>query len=79
MSLLPIGITLFGISWVCRLQAASAAAMMGAEPASILYMVSGGIAFLFARTRYRKSTQTGTAMVFCSRSSRKAMDEIRLL
>ena len=78
MRLQATGIILFGIASVCGLQA-PAGAVTNAEPASILYMLSGGVAFLFTRSRYRGARRTGTAMLFCSRSSRETIAGIRLL
>lgn len=51
---------------------------LSAEPASILYMVTGAIALVVARVGTRRSRPTGVAMLFCSKSSREALQRSRL-
>jgi hypothetical protein len=50
---------------------------LAAEPASIFYMITGIIGLLYARRR-RTSARPSTAMLFCSRSAREKLDNIRL-
>ena len=50
-----------------------------AEPASIIYIVTGAAGICLARLRPRARSKSSVAMLFCRRSSRKTMAEIDLL
>ena len=53
---------------------------LAAEPASILYIVTGAVGFIFAgRRRARANSPTSIAMLFCRRSSRRLLEKLNLL
>jgi hypothetical protein len=55
--------------------------LTAAEPASILYIVTGAAGFAVAglRKSRREPKPSSTAMLFCRRSSRITLKEMRLL
>lgn len=53
---------------------------LAAEPASIIYIVTGAAGICLARLRPRKKKgKSSIVMLFCRRSSQKSMAEINLL
>ena len=52
---------------------------LAAEPASIIYIVTGAAGLLFARLRTSSHpTDSSVAMLFCRRSTRERMGQIDL-
>ena len=52
---------------------------LAGEPASILYIVTGAVGFIFAGRRARANAPTSVAMLFCRRSSRSLLEKLNLL
>ena len=54
---------------------------IAAEPASIIYIVTGAVGFAIATLRKsrRDSRTSSTPMLFCSRDSRAALKDLDLL
>jgi hypothetical protein len=54
---------------------------IAAEPASIIYMVSGAIGLLFARRRTlsQGSTDSSTAMLFCRKQTHDKLNKLKLI
>jgi hypothetical protein len=52
-----------------------------AEPASIIYMVSGAIGLLFARRRTlsHRATNSSVAMLFCRKQTHDKLNNLNLL
>ena len=57
------------------------AILPAAEPASIIYMVSGAVGLLFARRRAldRRSTESSVAMLFCRKDTHDTLSKLELL
>jgi hypothetical protein len=54
-------------------------ASFAAEPASVIYMVTGAVGLLFARLRVsRRPKQPSNFMLFCKKSTREALQKISL-
>ncbi len=54
-------------------------AHLAAEPASIFYILTGGIGLLFSRFRSSLHREkSSVAMLFCRRSSREKLSQISL-
>jgi hypothetical protein len=52
---------------------------LAAEPASIIYIVTGVVGLLFARLRvYRKQGGSSVLMLFCKKSTREKLSQISL-
>ena len=52
---------------------------IAAEPATVFYLLTGGVAFGWAKlTRFRRTRRKGTMMLICQRRSRMAMDSLDL-
>jgi hypothetical protein len=55
------------------------AVSLAAEPASIFYMVTGAVGFLFARRRTSsKPAESSVAMLFCRRATHERLSQISL-
>ena len=54
---------------------------IAAEPASIIYMVSGAIGLLFARRRTlsQGSTDSSTTMLFCRKQTHDKLNKLKLI
>ena len=54
---------------------------LAAEPASIIYMVSGAVGLLFARRRTldRRSTDSSVAMLFCRKDTHETLNKLELI
>jgi hypothetical protein len=54
---------------------------LSAEPASIIYMVSGAVGLLFARRRTlsRRSTDSSVAMLFCRKQTHDKLNKLKLI
>ena len=53
---------------------------IAAEPASIIYMVSGAIGLLFARrTVSQRATDSSTAMLFCRKQTHDKLNKLKLI
>jgi hypothetical protein len=54
---------------------------IAAEPASIIYMVSGAVGLLFARrrTHSQRSTDSSTAMLFCRKQTHDKLSKLKLV
>lgn len=54
-------------------------ACLAAEPASIIYIVTGAVGLLLARfRRSKRTTRSSVAMLFCRRSTREKLGRISL-
>jgi hypothetical protein len=54
---------------------------IAAEPASILYMVSGAVGLLFARRRTlsQRSADSSVAMLFCRKQTHDKLNKLKLI
>jgi hypothetical protein len=52
---------------------------LASEPASIIYIATGAIGFVFTRLRGTHPRESSTAMLFCRRSSRAVLESLHLL
>jgi hypothetical protein len=54
---------------------------IAAEPASIIYMVSGAVGLLFARRRTlsQRSKDSSTAMLFCRKQTHDKLSKLKLV
>jgi hypothetical protein len=55
---------------------------LSAEPASILYILTGAVGFAYAGIRRKSTTppdEPSTPMLFCRRDSRSRLESLRLL
>ena len=54
---------------------------IAAEPASIVYMVSGAVGLLFARRRTlsQRSTESSVAMLFCRKQTHDKLSKLKLV
>ena len=53
---------------------------IAAEPASIIYMVSGAIGLLFVRpTVSQRATDSSTAMLFCRKQTHDKLNKLKLI
>jgi len=52
---------------------------LASEPASIIYIATGAIGFVFTRLRGTAGGQSSVTMLFCRRSSRAALESLRLV
>jgi hypothetical protein len=52
---------------------------LASEPASIIYIATGAIGFVFTRLRGTRPGESSVAMLFCRRSSRAALESLHLL
>ena len=54
-------------------------ACLAAEPASIIYIVTGAVGLILARfRRSKRTTRSSVAMLFCRRSTRETLGRISL-
>ena len=56
-------------------------ANLTAEPASIIYILSGAVGLLFARrrTQNRRSTDSSVAMLFCRKDTHETLSKLELI
>jgi hypothetical protein len=56
-------------------------AYLAAEPASVIYMVSGVVGLLFARrrTHRQRATDSSVAMLFCRKQTHARLSKLKLL
>jgi hypothetical protein len=54
---------------------------LSAEPASIIYMVSGAVGLLFARRRTlgQRSTNSSVSMLFCRKQTHDKLNNLKLV
>ena len=54
---------------------------LAAEPASIIYMVSGALGLLFARRRTlgQRATDSSVPMLFCRKQSHEILSKLKLI
>ena len=54
---------------------------LAAEPASIIYMVSGAVGLLFARRRTlaQRTKSSSVAMLFCRKQSHETLSKLKLV
>jgi hypothetical protein len=54
---------------------------LAAEPASIIYMVSGAVGLLVARRRTlnRRATDSSVPMLFCKKQSHETLSKLKLI
>jgi hypothetical protein len=54
---------------------------LAAEPASIIYMVSGAIGLLFARRRtlVQRATNSSVPMLFCRKQAHETLSKLNLV
>ena len=54
---------------------------LAAEPASIIYMVSGAVGLLFARRRTlgQRSTNSSVSMLFCRKQTHDKLNNLKLV
>jgi hypothetical protein len=52
---------------------------LSSEPASIIYIATGAIGFVFTRLRVTGAGESSVVMLFCRRSSRAALESLNLL
>lgn len=61
------------------MQALRPTLILAAEPASIIYMVTGAVGLLLARFRSSGQPASSIVMLFCRRSSREKIGQISLI
>jgi hypothetical protein len=57
------------------------AVTIASEPATVLYLVTGAVGFIFAGIRRSRGlpARSSVAMLFCKRTSRSLLQSLRLL
>ena len=77
MKFLRLTAVVFGLVFFLLLRSHTLAAA-SAEPASIIYIVSGGIAFVMAKYRKREASAPSVTTLFSSEAARKMLQGIHL-